>query len=500
MTQLQISPTLEEFRAAAADPKRRVISVHTRVLVDDLTPVGVFETLCADRELTYLLESAEAGVWARWSFIGVNSASVLTSVDGQATWLGRPIEQVPTSGNPLEVLSDTLDLLHTPAEPGLPPFTSGMVGYLGYDCVRWVEQLPDSTTDDLGVPELMMMLTTDLAAFDHHEGELWLIANAINFDATTDRIDQAYADAVNRLEQMVATLSAPRSRPVRQRAAAGQPEIIRRRSDEQYQAMVSAAVEHIKAGDAFQIVPSQRFDVPVRVDPLDLYRELRRINPAPYLYCVRLPGFSIVGASPEALVTVKDGRASTNPIAGTRPRGATMAEDLRLEAELLSDPKERAEHIMLVDLGRNDLGRVCEPGSVEVTEFMSVGRHSQVMHLEARVEGVPTLGRNALDVTMSCFPAGTLSGAPKVRAMEIIDDLEPTRRGIYGGVVGYFDFAGNADTAIAIRTALVKPDVVHVQAGAGVVADSVPESENVETKNKAGAVLRAIGLAGGQPR
>ncbi len=253
-----------------------------------------------------------------------------------------------------------------------------------------------------------------------------------------------------------------------------------------------AAVEEIKAGEAFQIVPSQRFDIDTDADALDVYRILRRTNPSPYLYLLRLPGLAVVGSSPEALVTVSNGRAETHPIAGSRPRGGSATEDAAMEAELLADPKERAEHLMLVDLGRNDLGRVCRPGSVEVVEFMKVRRYSHIMHLEAAVVGELSPGRSALDVTLSCFPAGTLSGAPKVRAMEIIDELEVSRRGLYGGGVGYFDFAGNSDVAIAIRTAVLAGGVAHVQAGAGIVADSIPRNEELEVRNKAAAVIRAI--------
>jgi len=269
----------------------------------------------------------------------------------------------------------------------------------------------------------------------------------------------------------------------------------RQRTTAEYEAMVSAAIEEIRAGEAFQVVPSLRFEIDCTADPLDVYRVLRRQNPSPYLYLVRLEGFAIVGSSPEALVTVTDGRATTHPIAGTRPRGATPELDAGYEAELLADPKEAAEHLMLVDLGRNDLGRVCRPGSVTVIEFMKIRRYSHVMHLEAAVAGTLADGRTALDATLSCFPAGTLSGAPKVRAMEIIDELESSRRGLYGGVVGYFDFAGDSDTAIAIRTAVIADGVAYVQAGAGIVADSVPANEDAEVSNKAAAVLGAVAEA-----
>ena len=274
-----------------------------------------------------------------------------------------------------------------------------------------------------------------------------------------------------------------------------EPEVIEQRTPVEFEAAVHAAVEEIRAGEAFQVVVSQRFDIPTQADPLDVYRVLRRINPSPYLYLLRLDGFDIFGSSPEALVTVTDREAVTHPIAGTRPRGRTAAEDIALEQELLADEKERAEHVMLVDLGRNDLGRVSEPGTVKVIEFMKVRRYSHVMHLEAGVTGHLREDVDAVEAVLSCFPAGTLSGAPKVRAMQLIDELEVSRRGVYGGVIGYFDFAGNADVAIAIRTALMKDGMAYVQSGAGIVADSVPALENQECRNKAMAVVRAIGAA-----
>ena len=303
---------------------------------------------------------------------------------------------------------------------------------------------------------------------DHHAGEVWLVANAINFDGSDERVDEAYADAVARVEAMTARLAEPTpsavvSATVR-RARADPPAAHARRSS---RAAVAAAVEEIRAGEAFQIVVSQRFEVDTTADALDVYRVLRLTNPSPYMYLLRLEGFDIVGSSPEALVTVKDGTAITHPIAGSKPRGATPAEDAALETELLADPKERAEHVMLVDLGRNDLGRVCRPGTVEVVEFMDVRRYSHIMHLESTVTGQVAEDRSALDVLLAAFPAGTLSGAPKVRAMEIIDELEVSRRGLYGGVVGYLDFAGDADAAIAIRTALLRDGVAYVQAGGG---------------------------------
>jgi len=488
---MSVAIGLDEF-ARRADAGARVIPVWTVLRCDDLTPLGIYRSLCGERELTFLLESAEQGVWSRYSFIGVDAQATLTERDGEASWLGRPIDGVPASGDPLVALGRTLEVLHTEAHQGLPPLTSGMVGYLAYDIVRRVETLPGGNPDDLHVPELVMMLASDMAVVDHHTGELWLIANAVNFDDSPAGLEDAYRDAVERVGRMVERISQPQA-PVLTVPVDGEPpQPTRQRSAASFGAAVERAVEYIKAGDAFQVVVSQRFDLATSADPLDVYRELRSINPSPYLYLLRLPGFAVVGSSPEALVTVKDGEALTHPIAGSRPRGRDEREDHQFEVDLLADVKERAEHLMLVDLGRNDLGRVCRPGTVSVTEFMTVRRYSHIMHLESSVTGTLAEGRTALDATMSCLPAGTLSGAPKVRAMQIIDELELSRRGLYGGAVGYFDFAGNSDMAIAIRTALIKDGVAHVQAGGGIVADSVAATENTESENKAAAALRAV--------
>jgi len=347
---------------------------------------------------------------------------------------------------------------------------------------------------------MVMMLSSQLAVFDHHRSEVWLIANAINFDGTDEGAERAYLEAVVGVNDMADTLREPRRTMAQPVADPIAPEVHRQRDPEDYQDAVRAVIEEIEAGEAFQVVVSQRFDVNCDADALDVYRSLRLTNPSPYLYLLRLPGFDVVGSSPEALVTVNNGLATTRPIAGSRPRGRTDAQDKALAEELLADPKERAEHIMLVDLGRNDLGRICKPGSVVVHEFMNVHRYSHIMHLEAAVSGRIAEGHTALEATLSCFPAGTLSGAPKVRAMEIIDELEVSRRGLYGGVVGYFDFAGNSDVAIAIRTAVLKDGVAHVQAGAGIVADSVPETEDAECSHKAAAVIAALAMAAGMRR
>ncbi|WP_425308854.1 anthranilate synthase component I [Ammonicoccus fulvus] len=500
---LDLNLTLEGFRELAT--QRRVITVAARVISDADTPVSLYHRLAGSRPGTFLFESVEHGVRSRWSFVGVRTAATLTSTDGEATWSGTVPVGLPgadgSGGDPLAALRDSLALLvsdHPQAD--LPPLTSGFVGYLGYDVVRRLERLPVDTVDDLRVPELAMMLIHDLAAIDHETGDVWLLANAINFDATDERVDQAYADAVGRVEAMAAELARPRASLALVRTTPMRDTddiVVRQRSSEEFQACVRSAIAEIEAGEAFQIVVSQRFEIDGAADAFEVYRRLRLVNPSPYLFLLRMDGFDIVGSSPEALVTVRGGRAITHPIAGTRPRGADPAEDAALEAELLADEKERAEHLMLVDLGRNDLGRVCVPGSVDVLEFMQVRRYSHVMHLEAAITGQLAPGRTALEATLACFPAGTLSGAPKVRAMEIIERLELTRRGVYGGVVGWFDFNGDSDTAIAIRSTLIKDGRAYVQAGAGIVADSVPATEDTECRNKAAAVLRAVASADG---
>ncbi|WP_232265968.1 anthranilate synthase component I [Streptomyces pactum] len=494
---------LDTFRALAAD--RRVIPVSRRLLADGDTPVGLYRKLAAERPGTFLLESAENGrSWSRYSFIGVRSSAALTERDGRAHWLGTPPVGVPTDGDPLQALRATVETLHTPPVPeagaGLPPFTGGMVGYLGYDIVRRLERIGDSGRDELRLPELTMLLTSDLAVLDHWDGTVLLIANAINHNDLDTGVDEAYADAVARLDAMAADLARPVPTAPTALPPSELPPFTTAWGGTDYQAAVEEIKERIRAGEAFQVVPSQRFETPCTASALDVYRVLRATNPSPYMYLFRFPdengtAFDVVGSSPEALVKVERGRAMLHPIAGTRPRGATPRADAALAEELLADPKERAEHLMLVDLGRNDLGRVCEPGSVEVVDFMSVERYSHVMHIVSTVTGTLAPGRSAFDVLTACFPAGTLSGAPKPRAMQIIEELEPTRRGLYGGCVGYLDFAGDSDTAIAIRTALLRDGTAYVQAGAGVVADSDPVAEDTECRNKAAAVLRAVHTA-----
>jgi anthranilate synthase component 1 len=497
------TPDLDTFRTLAKD--RRVIPVTRRLLADGDTPVALYRKLAGERPGTFLLESAENGrTWSRYSFVGVRSSAALTVRDGQAHWLGTPPVGVPLTGDPLEALRLTVQALHTPRDlhisADLPPFTGGMVGHLGYDVVRRLEDVGDSTTDDLALPELTMLLASDLAVLDHRDGTVLLIANAINHNDLDTGVDEAHRDAVRRLDAMTADLNRPAPVAPAVLPPSELPPFTNAFGGAAYRAAVEDIKERIRAGEAFQVVPSQRFETPCAAGALDVYRVLRTTNPSPYMYLFRFEdgngGFDVVGSSPEALVKVTGGQAMLHPIAGTRPRGATPQEDAALAEELLADPKERAEHLMLVDLGRNDLGRVCAPGSVEVVDFMSVERYSHVMHLVSTVTGRLAGDRTAFDALTACFPAGTLSGAPKPRALQIIEELEPTRRGVYGGCVGYLDFAGDADTAIAIRTAVLRGGTAYVQAGAGVVADSDPAAEDTECRNKAAAVLRAVHTAG----
>ncbi len=500
---LAATTSREVFRQLAA--AHRVVPVTRKVLADAETPLSAYRKLAADRPGTFLLESAENGrSWSRWSFIGAGAPSALTVRDGEAVWLGAVPQDAPTGGDPLQALRATLELLATAApnqsRPDLPPLSGGMVGFFAYDLVRRLERLPELAVNDLQLPDMLLLLATDMAAVDHHEGTITLIANAVNWNGTDERVDEAYDDAIMRLDVMTTALGKPLPSTV---ATFSRPEPKHRaqRTVDEYGAIVEYLVKQIEAGEAFQVVPSQRFEMDTDVEPIDVYRMLRVSNPSPYMYLLHVPNdsgetdFSIVGSSPEALVTVADGWATTHPIAGTRWRGHTEEEDQQLEKGLLADDKERAEHLMLVDLGRNDLGRVCTPGTVRVEDYSHVERYSHVMHLVSTVTGMLAEGRTALDAVTACFPAGTLSGAPKVRAMELIEEVEKTRRGLYGGVVGYLDFAGNADFAIAIRTALMRGGTAYVQAGGGVVADSNGPYEYTEATNKARAVLNAIAAA-----
>jgi len=469
---------LEEFREYAKS--NNVIPVYRKLLGDGETPLNIYKKLAKNLPGTFLLESAEhGGVWSRYSFIGAHSQTTLTEKDGVAVWLGKPPAGVPQGMNPLEALRRTVAHLKSPKIDGLPTLTGGLVGYMGYDSVRRLEKISNLATKDIDLPEIAFMLTSDLAVMDHSEGTITLIANAINWDGSDERIDESYADAVSRLDRMQAELLVPLAGDVSQIPAKKSPQFDRNMTEEEFKSKIEIAKEEIRAGEAFQIVLSQRFSMPCSADALDVYRMLRLNNPSPYMYLFRFEdGIEVVGSSPEALVKVTSTEVMVHPIAGTRRRSASIEEDIRLGEELL-----------------NELVRVCAPGSVEVIDFMHIERYSHVMHIVSTVIGKLSKSSTPIDALFSVFPAGTLSGAPKPRAMEIIETLEPTRRGLYGGAIGYFDFTGNIDTCIAIRTALLHKGIAHVQAGAGVVADSDPASENDETLNKAAAVLGAITAA-----
>ncbi|MFJ4219246.1 anthranilate synthase component I [Curtobacterium luteum] len=490
-----------EFDGLLAD--HRVVPVVRALFADSETPVGVYRKLADGRPGSFLLESAgQGGLWSRWSFVGVRSFGVLTQDGDRAAWIdtGIPASRAVDSldGAPLDVLARLHERWATPRVPGTPPLVGGTVGFIGWEAVRQLEHLPNVPAADFDVPGQALAFVSELAALDHRTGLVLLVASVLN-DGVDDA-DTMWADAQARLDRMQADLVQPTVATVAEAFDIADPAPTHRSTPDEYMAAVERSKDFIRDGDVFQVVISQRFDHEVTADPLDVYRVLRMLNPSPYMYFLALRDvhdepFWIVGASPEALVKVQAGRAITHPIAGSRPRGATPEEDVRFGEDLLEDPKERAEHLMLVDLARNDLQKVCEPGTVAVTEFMTVERFSHIMHLVSSVEGAVRADASAIDVFRATFPAGTLSGAPKPRALEIIDELEPATRGAYAGVVGYFDFAGDADLAIAIRTALIQDGVARVQAGAGLVADSDPATEHQEAVNKAAAPLRAVATA-----
>ena len=486
---------LNSFRDYAK--RFNVIPVTRKLLADGETPIGLYRKLAKSKPNTFLLESAEhGGVWSRYSFIGVASDATLTERDGKVFWRGSKPAGAPEGVDPLTALRICAAHLRSPEIPNLPSLTGGLVGYLGYDSVRRLEKIPNLAENDLEIPELEFILTSDLAVMDHAEGTVTLIANVINWDGTDDRVDEVYELAIKRLDRMQRDLQIALPGNFAFMGEKNQVKYDRNIEEHDFISKVAAIKEEIKAGEAFQVVISQRFATDCDADSLDVYRMLRLHNPSPYMFFLRFEdGLDIVGSSPEALVKVTEGHVMVHPIAGTRRRANTPEQDEKLAQELLTDPKERAEHLMLVDLGRNDLGRVCEPGSVEVVEFMNIERFSQVMHIVSTVTGKLAADKAPIEALFATFPAGTLSGAPKPRAMQIIEELEPTRRGLYGGALGYLDFRGNIDTCIAIRTAVIKSGRAYVQAGAGIVADSDAQSENQECINKASAVLGAIDAA-----
>ncbi|NRD25981.1 anthranilate synthase component I [Frigoribacterium sp. VKM Ac-2836] len=486
----------------------RVVPVVRDLFAEGETPVGVYRKLADGRPGSFLLESAaQGGIWSRWSFVGVSSFGVLTTDGGEARWIDYGVDREralgDATGRPLEVLSALHRRWATPRIDGMPPLTGGLVGFIGWEAVRELEHLPDAPPAEFTVPSQALSFVSELVALDHRTGAVFLVATALN-DGTDDP-DDLWSDAQSRLDDLQSRLAAPSETFLSDVDLTIEATPTRRSSDAEYAHAIERSKQFIHDGDVFQVVVSQRFDHGVTAEPLDVYRVLRTLNPSPYMYLVTLDDvqgrpYTIVGSSPEALVKVDGRRAYTHPIAGSKPRGTSPDEDQRYADELASDEKERAEHLMLVDLARNDLLKVCTPGTVEVTEFMQVERFSHIMHLVSSVEGDLAPGRDAIDAFRATFPAGTLSGAPKPRALEIIDELEPAQRGVYGGVVGYFDFAGSADVAIAIRTVLLQDGVARVQAGAGLVADSDPVAENQEARNKAAAPLRAVAVANAMTR
>jgi anthranilate synthase component 1 len=466
-----------------------------RERVADLdTPVGAFLRLVGSRPNAFLLESVEGGAArGRFSALGMEPDLVWRCRGGRAELnrhaLSAPHAFVPETAPPMESLRALVQSCRMPMPAGLPSIAAGLFGFLGYDTVRQIERLPEKNPDVLGIPEAVMLRPTLVAVFDHVRDTLTLVTSVWPEPGLDPQA--AWDAAQARLDEAEAALDRPLPRPAPPATLPAMPAPSSNFTKEGFIAAVERAKEYIAAGDAFQVVPSQRFTAPFALPPFALYRALRRLNPAPYLFFCTFENFALVGASPEILVSVKHGEVKLRPLAGTRPRGATPEEDQRLERELLADPKELAEHLMLIDLGRNDVGRVAEIGSVRVTQKFQVERYSQVMHIMSEVVGRLRSGLDALDALMAGFPAGTLSGAPKVRAMQIIEELEPSRRGAYAGGVGYFGADGDMDICIALRTALVKDGVMHVQAGAGVVADSDPEAEYAETQAKARALFRA---------
>lgn len=482
-----LRPDRHEVEKLARGGKR--VPVYAELLADLETPTSAYWKLTHNRERSFLLESVTGGeALARWSFLGAQSerGARFLRTRGRIGLLDDETISIPDDETPLDVLRRLVQDKGYARIEGLPPFTGGAVGMLSYDMVRFFERLPERTLDDLECDDLAMLLYETIVAFDHARNRILVISHADDQPGSYDRAAEEIASAVERLQGPLPPLPAHQGKA---------PQFTSNMSRDAYEEAVRKTIELIRAGDGVQMVISQRFSAPFHAHPLTLYRALRSLNPSPYMYLLRLGDYDVVGASPEILVTLKDRRVRVRPIAGTRPRGESEEEDLQLERELLADEKERAEHIMLVDLGRNDIGRIAEPGSVCVNDFMVVERYSHVMHIVSDVTGVARKGMDAFDVFRACFPAGTVSGAPKVRAMEIIEELEPTRRGCYAGAVGYFGFNGDMDTAIAIRTVFLKDGIAHVQAGAGIVFDSVPEREWEECQNKARAVMRAIEMA-----
>ncbi len=487
-------PTLEDFKKKAK--QGNLIPVYREILADMETPVSAFQKI-DDHRHSFLLESMEGGEkWARYSFLGSRPSVVIRS-------FGRTVEIIRDGKtqkssfehDPLEVIKKVLSAYVPVPDPSLPRFFGGAVGFMGYDVVRFFEELSGNEKNGLDIPDVFFMITDTLVIFDNITHMIKVVSNA---HVKGRSAEVAYQEAAKKINALVRKLKAGvrgQGKRVRKKLRTGEHILASNFTRQQYEQAVLKAKEYIKAGDIFQVVPSQRFRTKITIEPYEIYRALRLVNPSPYMYFLRCGDATVVGASPEVMVRLEGGTIDLRPIAGTRRRGATEEEDKALAGELLADPKERAEHIMLVDLGRNDVGRVSEPGSVKVSELMVIERYSHVMHIVSNVRGKLSSGKDSYDVIRACFPAGTVSGAPKIRAMQIIDELEPTRRGPYAGAVGYFGFSGNMDTCITIRTLVIKDNVAYIQAGGGVVADSDPAAEYQETVNKAKAMMRAVAMA-----
>ena len=503
-SELRLEPTLEQARELAREGN--VVPIRATFVDDCETPVSAFLKLRAgepEGAPCFLLESADYGQVGRYSFVGLRPRALLRWSDGVLSeWSGEgvnaaePPSRSDPAPDPYAAVAERLGAYEPAPVDGLPPFVGGAVGFFGYDLVRTVEPLGEPNPDSLGLPDMALMVTDAMVVFDRLRHELTILACAFaddegGIDADYERAAATIAEMRERLRGAVPVPSAP--------SVSEAPKFVSNMEQEQFEAAVSRIVEYVHAGDAFQVVPSQRFSAPAPVEAFSVYRGLRAVNPSPYMYFLEFGDFQIAGASPEPLVKVSGDRVETRPIAGTSPRGRSEDEDRRLAEKLINDPKERAEHVMLVDLGRNDLGRVCEYGSVSVDELMVVETYSHVLHIVSQVSGKLRQGISALDVLRSALPAGTLSGAPKVRAMQIIDELEPVKRCSYGGAVGYLSWDGDLDTAIHIRTVVVKDGQLHVQAGGGTVADAKPTYEYNESLNKAKAVFRAVELACQQP-
>jgi anthranilate synthase component 1 len=488
---MAIEPASDTFAARYEQGAPQVI--WTTLVADLETPVSAFLKVASDVAPAFLLESVEGGaVRGRYSIIGLHPDLIFRVSNGRAeinrSALSAPDDYAPCPLPPLEALRDLIDECRIDLPDSLPPPAAGLFGYLGYDMVRLMEKLPSALPDPLGTPDAILIRPTIVIVFDAVKDTITIVTPVRQQQGVSAKA--AYARAGERLNAIVDALEKPLAKSASDRDARAGTQVSNTTPSE-YAAMVARAKEYIAAGDIFQVVLSQRFQAPYHLSPFSLYRALRRVNPAPFLYFLDFGGFSLAGSSPEILVRVRDNRVTIRPIAGTRPRGATPHEDAALERELLADPKECAEHLMLLDLGRNDVGRVAKIGSVDVTDKFFIERYSQVMHIVSNVEGELAQGRDALDALIAGFPAGTVSGAPKVRAMQIIDEMEKEKRGIYAGCVGYFSAAGEMDTCIVLRTAIVKDGTMYVQAGAGIVADSDPAAEQQECINKAKALFRA---------